>query len=199
MAFKLEPLKYDYDALEPVIDEKTMRVHHDKHHQGYVNNLNKAIEGTEWDDKSLEDILKNLDSVDEKIRTAVTNNVGGVYNHNLFWESMVPGGSKEPVGTVKELIEKKWGSFDAFKEEFEKKGAGRFGSGWVNLVKEGDDIKIVSNPNQDCPVSHGQVVLLGNDVWEHAYYLKYQNRRAEYLKEWWKVVNWDVVEERYHR
>lgn len=198
MAFKLEPLKYDYNALEEVIDEETMKIHHDKHHQAYVDNLNKAIEGTEWESKSLEEILKNLNAISEDKRTAVRNNAGGHYNHTLFWETMTPGGSNEPVGNLKSAIEKKFGSFDSFKEEFEKAGAGRFGSGWVNLVKKNGEIEIVSNPNQDSPISDGYEVIIGNDVWEHAYYLRYQNRRPEYLKNWWKVVNWDVAEARYN-
>lgn len=199
MTFKLEPLKYDYDALVEVIDEETMKIHHGKHHQAYVDNLNKAVAGTDLENKSLEEILKDLDSVPEDIRTAVRNNGGGHYNHTLFWETMTPGGAKEPVGNLKKAIEETFGSFDEFKKEFEAKGAGRFGSGWVNLVKKDGKIEIVSNPNQDSPISDGYDVVIGNDVWEHAYYLRYQNRRPEYLKEWWKVVNWDVAEERFNK
>lgn len=199
MTFKLEPLKYDYDALVEVIDEETMKIHHGKHHQAYVDNLNKAVAGTDLENKSLEEILKDLDSVPEDIRTAVRNNGGGHYNHTLFWETMTPGGAKEPVGNLKKAIEETFGSFDEFKKEFEAKGAGRFGSGWVNLVKKDGKIEIVSNPNQDSPISDGYEVIIGNDVWEHAYYLRYQNRRPEYLKEWWKVVNWDVAEERFNK
>lgn len=199
MTFKLEPLKYDYDALVEVIDEETMKIHHGKHHQAYVDNLNKAVAGTDLENKSLEEILKDLDSVPEDIRTAVRNNGGGHYNHTLFWETMTPGGAKEPVGNLKKAIEETFGSFDEFKKEFEAKGAGRFGSGWVNLVKKDGKIEIVSNPNQDSPISDGYEVVIGNDVWEHAYYLRYQNRRPEYLKEWWKVVNWDVAEERFNK
>lgn len=199
MAFKLDPLPYDYNALEEVIDEMTMKIHHGKHHQTYVDNLNKAVEGTELEEKSLEELLKNLDSVPEDKRTAVKNNGGGHYNHTLFWKTMTPGGSKEPVGNLKKAIEDKYGSFEKFKEEFEAGGTGRFGSGWVNLVKKDGEIEVVSNPNQDSPVSDGYEVIIGNDVWEHAYYLRYQNRRAEYLKEWWKVVNWDVAEERFNK
>ncbi len=198
MTYKLEPLKYNYNALEEVIDEETMKIHHDKHHQAYVDKLNKAVEGTEWEDKPIEELLKNLDSIPEDIRTAVRNNGGGHYNHNLFWETMTPGGSKEPVGNLKKAIEKSYDSFDDFKEKFEEKGAGQFGSGWVNLVEKDGKIEIVSNPNQDSPISDGYKVIIGNDVWEHAYYLRYQNKRPDYLKAWWKVVNWDVAEERYN-
>ncbi len=202
MAFKLDELKYAYDALEEVIDEETMKFHHDKHHQTYVNNLNKAVKGTELDKESVEDlegILRNLDKIPENIRTAVINNGGGHYNHSLFWETMTPGGSKEPVGNLKKAIEEKFGSFDEFKNEFEKQGAGRFGSGWVSLVAKDGKVEVMSNANQDCPVSQGYSVIIANDVWEHAYYLRYQNKRADYLKEWWKVVNWDIAEERFNK
>ena len=199
MTYKLDPLKYDYNALEEVIDEETMKIHHDKHHQAYVDNLNKAVEGSEWADKSLEELLKNLDSIPDDIRTAVRNNGGGHYNHSLFWETMTPGGSNEPVGNLKKALDEAYESFDAFKEEFQKKGAGQFGSGWVNLVEKDGKVEIVSNPNQDSPVSEGYNVIIGNDVWEHAYYLRYQNKRPDYLKAWWKVVNWDIAEERYNK
>ena len=152
---------------------------------------------TEFADKSLEELLTDLESLPESIRTAVRNNGGGHYNHTLFWETMTPGGSKEPVGELKAALEETFGSFDEFKEKFEAAGAGRFGSGWVNLVEKDGKLEIVSNPNQDSPISDGQKVIIGNDVWEHAYYLRYQNRRPEYLKNWWKVVNWDVAEERF--
>ena len=200
MAFELVKLNYAYDALEPVIDKETMEIHHSKHHQAYVNNLNNLIKDTIFEEASLEEILTHLDHAPEDKKAGITNNVGGVFNHNLFWESMTPGGAKEPVGEVAKKITEKYGDFEAFKEEFNKKGAGQFGSGWVWLVsdKEGN-IDVVATPNQNCPISCGKVVLLGNDVWEHAYYLKYQNRRADYLKEWWKVVNWDVVEARYQK
>ena len=197
MTFTLKPLPYAYDALEPTIDKKTMEVHHDKHHQTYVNNLNKALEGLDVKAECVCEILKNLDAIPEEKRTAVRNNAGGVYSHDLFWETMTPGGSKEPVGKVKEEIEKTFGSFEAFKEKFEAAGAGQFGSGWAWLVVDNGELKIVATPNQDSPVSNGQHILFGNDVWEHAYYLSYQNRRADYLKAWWDVVNWDVVEKRY--
>lgn len=197
MTFKLENLKYDYNALEEVIDEETMKIHHGKHHQAYVDNLNKAVADTEFADKSLEELLTDLESLPESIRTAVRNNGGGHYNHTLFWETMTPGGSNEPVGELKTALEETFGSFDEFKEKFEAAGAGRFGSGWVNLVEKDGKLEIVSNPNQDSPISDGQKVVIGNDVWEHAYYLRYQNRRPEYLKNWWKVVNWDVAEKRF--
>lgn len=195
--FKLKELGYDYDALEPVIDAKTMETHHSKHHQSYVNNLNKALEGLDVEGKCVEDILKDLDAIPEEKRTAVRNNGGGTYNHNLFFEVMTPGGAKEPQGELAEKINETFGSFEKFKEEFNGKGAGQFGSGWAWLVLDNGELKVTSTPNQDSPVSCGQVILLGNDVWEHAYYLKYQNRRADYLKAWWDVVNWDVVQKRY--
>lgn len=197
MAFKLEALPYAYDALEPFIDKETMEFHHDKHHQSYTNNLNKAIEGTEFDNMEIEEILKKLDKAPADKKNAIKNNAGGYYNHNLFWECMKPGGAKEPQGELLEAINKEFGSFDEFKEKFQKAGAGQFGSGWAWLICKDGKLEVTNSPNQDCPVSDGAVVLLGNDVWEHAYYLKYQNRRADYLKEWWKVVNWDVVAERY--
>lgn len=197
MTFKLEELKYEYNALEEAIDEETMKIHHGKHHQSYVDKLNDAVEGTEYANSSLEELLENLDNLPEDIKTKVRNNGGGHYNHTLFWETMTPGGSKEPVGKVKEGIEKTFGSFEEFKTKFEEAGAGRFGSGWAWLVSKDGKLEIMSTPNQDTPISEGYKVLLGNDVWEHAYYLRYQNRRPEYLKNWWKVVNWDVVEDRF--
>lgn len=202
MVFKLEDLKYDYNALEETIDEETMRIHHDRHHKTYVDNLNKAVNGTNLAKESLDDlekILRNLDEIPENIKTAVINNGGGHYNHSLFWEIMTPGGSKEPVGNLKKAIEKAFGSFEKFKEEFEAKGAGRFGSGWVNLVAKNGKVEIMTNPNQDSPVSSGYSLIIGNDVWEHAYYLRYQNKRADYLKAWWNVVNWDIAEERFNK
>lgn len=199
MAFTLQALGYSYDALQEVIDKETMEIHHSKHHQAYVNNLNNALEGTDLLDKSLEYLLTHLDEVPEAKRTAVRNNGGGHYNHTLFWETMTPGGSKEPVGNLKKAIEEKYGSFDKFKSEFESAGVGRFGSGWVNLVKKDGEIKIVSHPNQDSPISEGWDLIIGNDVWEHAYYLRYQNRRPDYLKAWWNVVNWDVAEQRFNK
>ncbi len=197
--FKLPELGYPYGALDAVIDELTMVTHHTKHHQAYVNNLNSAIEGTEFESMEIEEILKNLDKAPQDKKNAIRNNGGGHYNHLLFWPTMAPGGSSEPVGNLKAAIEKTFGSFENFKEEFNKKGAGQFGSGWTWLVEKDGKLEVMSTPNQDSPVSQGYRVILGNDVWEHAYYLKYQNRRADYLKEWFKVVNWDVVEERYNQ
>lgn len=199
MTFKLGELGYAYDALDEVIDEETMRIHHDKHHQAYVNKLNAAIEGTDFSDKSMEYILTNLDKLPVDKKSAIKNNCGGHYNHTLFWETMTPGGSKEPVGNLKKAIEETFGDFETFKKEFEAKGTGQFGSGWVNLVKKGDKLEILGYPNQDCPISDGYDLIIGNDVWEHAYYLRYQNRRPDYLKEWWKVVNWDIAEKRYNK
>lgn len=199
MTYKLTPLPYKANALEPVIDEKTVCIHHDKHHQTYVDNLNKALEGTDLTDKSVEELLKDLDSVPEGKKTAVKNNGGGVYNHDIYWQSMTPGGSKEPVGKLKKAIDEKFGSFEAFKEAFEKAGAGQFGSGWVNLVSKDGELDIVAKSNQNSPVSDGMKVILLNDVWEHAYYLKYQNKRADYLKAWWDLVNWDIAEKRFNK
>jgi Fe-Mn family superoxide dismutase len=197
MAFTLPPLPYAYDALEPHIDAQTMTIHHDKHHQAYVDKLNAAIAGTEWESKSIDEIIANLDKVPESIRTAVRNNGGGHYNHSLFWDWMSPNGGGEPSGPLADAINAKFGSFAKFKEEFEAAGVARFGSGWVWLIKDGSGVAIVSTPNQDSPASEGKVVLLGNDVWEHAYYLKYQNRRPEYLAAWWNVVNWPKVQARF--
>ncbi len=198
MSFKLEPLPYAYNALEPVIDEMTVTIHHDKHHQGYTNNLNKLIEGTEFENKSIEEILTHLDQMPEDKKAGITNNAGGYYNHNLYWEVMTPGGAKEPVGNLKTAIEQTFGSFEEFKKQFEAKGATRFGSGWASLVKKDGKLEVVNNPNQDSPLSDGYTVILNNDVWEHAYYLKYQNKRGDYLKAWWDVVNWDVAEKRFN-
>jgi Fe-Mn family superoxide dismutase len=197
MAFALPPLPYAYDALEPHIDAQTMTIHHDKHHQAYVDKLNAAIAGTEWESKSIDEIVANLDKLPENIRTAVRNNGGGHYNHSLFWDWMSPNGGGEPSGPLADAINAKFGSFAKFKEEFEAAGVARFGSGWVWLIKDGSGVAIVSTPNQDSPASEGKVVLLGNDVWEHAYYLKYQNRRPEYLAAWWNVVNWPKVQARF--
>lgn len=199
MAFELKALPYAYNALEPVIDEETVKIHHDKHHQAYANNFNKAIEGTGFENESVEFILKNLDKISDDKRTAVKNHGGGYYNHNLYWDIMVPGGAKEPVGNLKKAIEETFGSFDKFKEEFETKGKSQFGSGWTSLVKKDGKLSIVNKLNQDTPISEGYTVILSNDVWEHAYYLKYQNRRDEYLSQWWKLANWDVAEERYNK
>ena len=199
MAFSLPPLPYDYTALEPHIDEPTMRIHHDKHHQAYVNNLNTALESApDLQKKSLEDLLSNLDAVPEAIRTAVRNNGGGHYNHTLFWEIMAPGGSKTPIGALAAAIDNAFKGIDAFKEQFNKAGVGRFGSGWAWLTMDKNGaLAIESTANQDSPISAGKLVILGNDVWEHAYYLKYQNRRPDYLAAWWNVVNWTEVGKRY--
>ena len=195
MAFTLPPLPYPYDALEPHIDEATMKLHHGKHHQAYVDKLNAAIAGSEWESKSLDEIMVSLDKVPDKIKAAVRNNGGGHYNHSLFWQWMSPTGGGEPTGKVAEAINSKFGSFAKFKEEFEAAGMSRFGSGWVWLIQDGSELSITTTPYQDCPVSEGKKVLLGNDLWEHAYYLKYQNRRPEYLAAWWNVVNWSKVTE----
>jgi superoxide dismutase, Fe-Mn family len=199
MAFTLPPLPYSYDALEPHIDEATMKLHHGKHHQAYVDKLNAAIAASEWESKSLDEIMVSLDKVPDKIKAAVRNNGGGHYNHSLFWQWMSPTGGGEPSGKVAEAINAKFGSFAKFKEEFEAAGMSRFGSGWVWLIQDGGELSIVTTPYQDCPVSEGKKVLLGNDLWEHAYYLKYQNRRPEYLAAWWNVVNWNKVTELFNQ
>jgi Fe-Mn family superoxide dismutase len=197
MAYEVPPLPYDYAALEPHIDEQTMRIHHDKHHQAYVDKANAALEGTEWTDRDVDDVLRNLDKLPEEIRTAVRNNAGGHSNHTFFWQIMSPDGGGEPTGELAEAINAKFGSFDAFKEEFKAAGVNRFGSGWAWLVHDGSGLAVVSTANQDSPISDGQTPLLGVDVWEHAYYLKYQNRRPDYLDAFWNVVNWDEVARRY--
>lgn len=199
MAFTLPPLPYPYDALEPHIDEATMKLHHGKHHQAYVDKLNAAIAASEWESKSIDEIMVSLDKVPDKIKAAVRNNGGGHYNHSLFWQWMSPTGGGEPTGKVAEAINAKFGSFAKFKEEFEAAGMSRFGSGWVWLIQDGSELSITTTPYQDCPVSEGKKVLLGNDLWEHAYYLKYQNRRPEYLAAWWNVVNWDKVTELFNQ
>ena len=197
MAYEVPPLPYDYAALEPHIDEQTMRLHHDKHHQAYVDKANGALEGTEWADKSIEEVIANLDALPADKKGPVRNNGGGHLNHSLFWESMSPDGGGAPSGDLGSAIDAAFGSFDAFKEQFEAAGVGQFGSGWAWLVLDGGSLKITSTPNQDSPISSGATPLVGNDVWEHAYYLKYQNKRPDYLKAWWNVVNWDKVAERY--
>jgi Fe-Mn family superoxide dismutase len=198
MAFELPKLPYAVDALEPYIDAQTMTLHHDKHHQTYVTNLNGAIEKhPELASKSLEDLLMDLNSVPEDIRTVVRNHGGGTWNHSMFWEIMGPNAGGAPKGDLAKAIDAAFGSFDAFKAEFEKAANGRFGSGWAWLVKKGDGVAIVSTANQDNPMSDGSTPVLGIDVWEHAYYLKYQNRRAEYVTNWWNVINWDAVAARY--
>lgn len=196
MAFKLPDLPYSFDALEPVIDAKTMEVHHDKHHATYVNNLNKAVENyPEWASKSIEDLMIHLKEVPEEIRTAVRNNGGGHYNHSLFWKMMAPVGTTELKGALLDKINESFGSFDEFKKQFAAAATGRFGSGWAWLVVDGDKLAEVSSANQDCPLSEGKKPILCLDVWEHAYYLKYQNRRADYVDNFFQVVNWDYVAE----
>ncbi len=198
MAFELPKLPYAVDALEPYIDAQTMTIHHDMHHAGYVTNLNAAIEKhPELAGKSLEWLLSNLAAVPEDIRTAVRNHGGGTWNHGMFWEVMAPKAGGSPRGDLAKAIDAALGSFDNFKAEFEKAATGRFGSGWAWLVKKGSGLAVVSTANQDNPVSEGMTPVMGIDVWEHAYYLKYQNRRAEYVTNWWNVVNWDSVAERF--
>lgn len=196
MAFELPKLPYAYDALEPHIDRETMEIHHTKHHNTYVTKLNDAVKGTDLESKSIEDIVKNLNSVPDDIRTAVQNNGGGHYNHSLFWELLTPNAS-EPSGEVVDAISSTFGSLDKFKEEFAAAAAGRFGSGWAWLVVDNGQLAIVSTPNQDNPISEGKLPILGLDVWEHAYYLNYQNRRPDYINAFWNVVNWDKVNELY--
>jgi superoxide dismutase, Fe-Mn family len=197
MAYEVPPLPYPYDALEPHIDEQTMHLHHDKHHQAYVDNANKALEGTEWADRPVEEVLANLEILPDDKRTAVQNNAGGHYNHSLFWEIMSPDGGGEPSGSLAAAIESTFEGLDQLKEQVNDAGVKRFGSGWTWLVHDGTGLAVVSTANQDSPISDGQTPLLGIDVWEHAYYLKYQNRRPEYLGAWWNVVNWRAVQQRY--
>jgi Fe-Mn family superoxide dismutase len=196
MAFSVPDLPYAYDALEPHIDEATMRLHHDKHHQAYVDKANAALEGTEWADRDVEDVLRNLSSLPGDKQTAVRNNAGGHYNHTLFWQMLSPDGGGEPQGELGSAIAETFGSFDSFKEELKTAGVNRFGSGWAWLVKDASGLAVVSTPNQDSPISDGSTPLLGCDVWEHAYYLKYQNKRPEYIDAFWNVVNWDYVAQR---
>ncbi len=197
--FELPKLPYAYNALEPYIDEQTMTIHHTKHHQAYVDNANKALSGTEFENASMQEILTSLDKVPESVRTAVRNNVGGHYNHSRFWEMMGPGKGGSPSGELEEELTKKFGGFEKFQEQFTAAALGRFGSGWAWLVSDNSGLAITSTPNQDTPKSEGKHVFLGIDVWEHAYYLKYQNKRADYIKQWWSVVNWDYVTERYKK
>lgn len=201
MPFELPPLPYAYDALEPHIDELTMRIHHDKHHGTYVANLNKALESAPGlQGKTIEELLSDLDAVPEPIRTAVRNNGGGHYNHTMFWEIMKPGGPTAPEGPLAQALAAAFGSVDAFKEAVNSAGLARFGSGWAWLVLGQDGgLAVVSTPNQDTPLPAGQKPILGVDVWEHAYYLKYQNRRADYLQAWWNTVDWSEVAARYDR
>lgn len=200
MAFTLPPLPYAFDALEPHIDTMTMQIHHGKHHQAYVTNLNAAVDkAPELAGKSLDELLaNNCAIVPEAIRTAVRNNGGGHWNHSLFWEIMGPNAGGAPVGNLAQAITANFGSFDGFKEKFAAAGMGRFGSGWAWLIKNGQYVEIASTPNQDNPLMEGKKAVLGIDVWEHAYYLKYQNRRADYIGGWWNVVNWAALEDRFN-
>lgn len=196
--FTLPELPYSFDALVPHIDEETMKIHHGRHHNTYVTNLNAALDGhSELQEKSLEDLLANLDRLPESVRTAVRNNGGGHANHSLFWEVLSPNGGGEPTGELGEAITATFGSFDAFKEEFAKAATTRFGSGWAWLVVEKGQLKVTSTPNQDTPIMEGNTPVLGLDVWEHAYYLNYQNKRPDYISAFWNVVNWEEVSKRY--
>ncbi len=197
MAYEVPPLPYAYNALESTIDEETMHLHHDKHHQAYVTNANAALEGTEWADKPVEEVLQSLSSLPQDKQGPVRNNAGGHYNHSLFWEWMSPDGGGEPDGDLRAALDSAFGSFDDFKSQFKDAGVKRFGSGWAWLVHDGSGLAIVSTANQDNPISDGKTPLLGVDVWEHAYYLKYQNRRPDYLDAWWNVVNWAKVAEEF--
>lgn len=200
VAFTLPPLPYSFDALEPYIDAKTMQVHHDGHHGAYVNNLNKALEGhSDLQGKSLDHLLEHLDSIPENIRTSVRNNAGGHWNHSLFWPQLKKGGGGEPKGDLAAAIKSAYGSFADFQAKFTAAAMGRFGSGWAWLMVKDGKLTIDSTPNQDTPISLKGKAVVGLDVWEHAYYLKYQNRRAEYITAWWNVVNWDAVAEQYSR
>jgi Fe-Mn family superoxide dismutase len=197
MPHELPPLAYSFDALEPYIDAQTMEIHHDRHHGTYVNNLNAAIEKhPELGERSVEDLLRNINDVPEDIRTVVRNNGGGHANHTLFWAIMGPNAGGEPSGEAAQVIDDHFGGFDSFKQQLTQAGVTRFGSGWAWLVAAGGEYKILSTANQDSPLMDGQTPILGVDVWEHAYYLKYQNKRPDYLAAWWNVVNWDAVNER---
>ncbi|MGP0052964.1 MAG: superoxide dismutase [Solirubrobacteraceae bacterium] len=199
MPYSVPPLPYDYNALEPHIDEATMRVHHDKHHQAYVDNANKALAGTDWADKPVEELLQNLGSLPSEKQAPLRNNGGGHYNHSLFWEWLAPGAGGAPDGALAQAIDSAFGSFADFQAALKAAGVGRFGSGWSWLVHDGSGLAVVSTPNQDSPISDGKTPLLGVDVWEHAYYLKYQNRRPDYIDAWWNVVNWANVAERFDK
>ena len=199
MPFELPPLPYDHAALEPHIDEETMRVHHDKHHQAYVDNANKALAGTEWEDSPVESVLASLDAIPEDVRAAVRNNAGGHANHTLYWELMSPDGGGEPEGDLVAAIDETFGSAGELRTLMNDAGVKRFGSGWTWLVHDGSSLSVRSTPNQDSPVIDGETPLLGIDVWEHAYYLKYQNRRPDYLAAWWNVVNWPEVARRFQQ
>ena len=197
MPFEVPPLPYDYAALEPHIDEETMRLHHDKHHQAYVDNANKALEGTEWAERPVEEVLQSLDLLPEETRAAVRNNAGGHANHSFFWEIMSPNGGGEPQGELAAAINSTFGGLDSLIEQVNDAGVKRFGSGWTWLVVDGSTLAVTSTANQDTPLSEGKTPILGIDVWEHAYYLKYQNRRPEYLAAWWNLANWPEVARRF--
>jgi Fe-Mn family superoxide dismutase len=197
MPYEVPPLPYDYAALEPHIDEATMRVHHDKHHQAYVDKVNAALEGTEWADKPIAEVVANLSQIPDDKRTAVRNNGGGHYNHSLFWEWLSPDGGGEPDGALGDAIGSAFGSFGDFQDQLKNAGVNQFGSGWAWLVHDGSSLAVLSTPNQDNPITDGKTPLFGVDVWEHAYYLKYQNRRPDYLDAVWNVVNWSKVAEGY--
>jgi Fe-Mn family superoxide dismutase len=197
MAYEVPDLPYPYDALEPHIDEQTMQIHHDKHHQAYVDKANAALEGTEWADKDVDEVLRSLDDLPEDKRTPVRNNAGGHSNHSFFWQIMSPDGGGEPDGDLASAIEDAFGGLDDLKKQVNEAGVNRFGSGWTWLVHDGSGLAVVSTANQDSPISEGQTPLLGIDVWEHAYYLKYQNKRPDYLEAWWNVVNWPEVVKRF--
>jgi superoxide dismutase, Fe-Mn family len=199
MALEVPPLSYDYNALEPHIDEQTMRVHHDKHHQAYVDNANKALEGTQWADLPIEEILTIFDTLPDDKQAVVRNNAGGHANHSFFWEIMGPGGGGEPGGSLGDAISSTFGGFGELKSAVNDAGVKRFGSGWTWLVHDGTGLAVYSTPNQDSPISKADTPLLGIDVWEHSYYLKYQNRRPDYLEAWWNVVNWDAVQRRFEQ
>lgn len=197
MTFKLPDLPYAYNALEPYIDEETMHLHHDKHHQTYVNNANNALKGTEWEDKSPEAILADYNILPDDLKTPVRNNVGGHINHSLFWEIMAPNAGGEPKGALAKAITESFGSFEAFRESFTNKAKGRFGSGWAWLVINDGKLEVIDTANQDSPLMDGKTPLLGLDVWEHAYYLKYKNVRPDYIEAFFKVINWPEVEKRF--
>jgi len=197
MPFELPPLPYAFNALEPHIDATTMEIHHDRHHKAYVDNANAALAGTAWENSSVEDVLTSLDQIPEDIRMAVRNNAGGHYNHSLFWEIMGPDGGGAPGGALGAAIDSTFGSLDDLRATVNDAGVKRFGSGWTWLVVSGGALEVMSTPNQDTPLSEGKAPILGIDVWEHAYYLEYQNKRPVYLEAWWNVVNWDAVASRY--
>jgi Fe-Mn family superoxide dismutase len=201
VAYEVPPLPYDYAALEPTIDEQTMHLHHDKHHQAYVTNLNNALQGqSQFESLPIEELIRRINEVPESIRTAVRNNGGGHLNHSMFWQIMKPNGGGEPTGPLASAVTSTFGSFDNFKTQFNDAGVKRFGSGWAWLVMDrAGALSVISTANQDSPLMDGMLPIMGNDVWEHAYYLKYQNRRPDYLAAWWNVVNWDEIARRYQQ